>query len=193
MRRHPAFDGSAIDVAIEHRHEDRHAWRRQGAEAELGRRRGGAAEADDAVGGGDDEVGAQRRHPRRIAKEIGAPQRRDERDPEQRRPKPAQDQRRRDAGRDEDVAFGMDGRELTTNGIEDRHGERLEQGSLLAPNAAKVTAKRYGSSAASASCSAESARRSELSAPRRPRADGSTVRRRARRAPADPRAGRVRR
>src|SRR5579872_6592220 len=81
-----AFDGSPIDVAIEDRHEDRHPLQGRHAEAELGGRRGKASETDSAVGGRNDKVGSLGRDSRRIAKEIGAPQRDDEAKPAERRP-----------------------------------------------------------------------------------------------------------
>ena len=100
-----ALDRRAIHMAVEHRHEDRHALQRPHAEPELGRRRGEAGEADDAVGRRDDEIGADRRHAGGIAEEIGAPERRDEAEPAERRPNPPQDQRRDDEAGDEDIAL----------------------------------------------------------------------------------------
>src|SRR5271155_3008743 len=65
--RDTALDRGAIDVAVEDRHEDRHPLQRRHAEAEFGRRGSEAGETDDAVGGRNDEVAADRRHARRIA------------------------------------------------------------------------------------------------------------------------------
>ena len=56
------------------------------AEAELRRRHRIDDLADAAVGRRDDEALAHRRHPLRIAKEIGAPERRHGAEPAERRP-----------------------------------------------------------------------------------------------------------
>ena len=135
----PPLDRRAVHVAVEHRHEDRHPLQRLGAEAEFGRRRRRTGEGYDAVGRSDDQLGSERRHPRRIAEEIGAPQRRDQRDPAERRPDPEKDQRRRGEGGDEDVALRMDGRQLAAHGVDDRHGKSHGEAGVLAPIAAKVT------------------------------------------------------
>ena len=92
--RDAALDRRAVHVAIEDRHEDRHPLHRRHAEAELRRRRGEAGGTDDAVGRRDDEIAAERGDAGRIAEEVGAPQRRDEAEPAERRPDPPQDQRR---------------------------------------------------------------------------------------------------
>ena len=62
---HPPLHGRAIDVTVEHRHENRNARQRLRAQSEIGGRDGVAFEADAAVGRGHHEIGADRRHPRR--------------------------------------------------------------------------------------------------------------------------------
>ena len=75
---------------------------RLGAEAELGRRRGRGDRRDDAVGGADDQALAQRRHPRRVAEEIDAPDGQDE--PERREEAGEEEERQRRRGEAGDEA-----------------------------------------------------------------------------------------
>ena len=119
--RDAALHRGAIDVAVEDRHENRHPLHRRHAEAELRRRRGEAGGTDDAVGGRDDEVAADRGDAGRIAEEIRAPQRGDEAEPSKRRPQPPQDERRDGEAEDEEIAFRMDRRELTAQRFYDAH------------------------------------------------------------------------
>ena len=119
--RDAALHRGAIDVAVEDRHENRHPLHRRHAEAELRRRRGEAGGTDDAVGGRDDEVAADRGDAGRIAEEIRAPQRGDEAEPSERRPQPPQDERRDGEAEDEQIAFRMDRRELTAQRFYDAH------------------------------------------------------------------------
>ena len=134
----PPLDRRAVHVAVEHRHEDRDPLqrpRRRGRVRAAARR---AGEADHAVRRRDDEVGAQRRHARRIAEEIGAPQRRDQADPAERRPEPAENQRRRrrsrrrkSSPRDGSARAGREWISMT-----DMRDSRREAG-LMAPNRRK--------------------------------------------------------
>ena len=126
--RDAALDRRAIHVAIEYRHEDRHALQRRHAEAEFRRRRGKAGETDDAVSGRNDEVASHRRHARRIAKEIRAPQSRNEAKPAERRPHPPKDERRDGEAEDEQIAFRMNRDELAAQRFDDAHCNTRKHG-----------------------------------------------------------------
>src|SRR5215472_2431371 len=79
-------DRAAINVAVEHAHENRNARQWQFTKLELLRRDRADNLADPAVGRRHHEPLADRRYPRRIAKKISTPQCRDHADPAERWP-----------------------------------------------------------------------------------------------------------
>jgi hypothetical protein len=116
-----AADRRAIDVHVEHRHEDRDArdWLRRKpgrtigvGRLQLGRRRDLPDQRDQPVGRGDDQVAALRHYALRIAEEREHP----ERGEQQRPAEPADAEPDQDDQRDGDRAeaelapFGMDRR-----------------------------------------------------------------------------------
>ena len=92
MRSMRPDDRTAVHVAIEHAHENGNARQRPVAEIKFLRRRGVGDAADAAIGRRHHDALARRRHPLRIAEEIGAPERRQRRQPAERRPQPKQNQ-----------------------------------------------------------------------------------------------------
>ena len=82
------------------------------AEIELRRRYGTGDAAHASVGRRNNNPLTCRRHPRRIAEEIDAPQRRHRREPAERRPQPEQHQRHERECPDEGITLGMDRGEL---------------------------------------------------------------------------------
>src|SRR5579862_1531462 len=108
-------------MAIEHAHENGNARQRPRAEIELLRRQGIYNLAQAAVGRRHDDAVAHWRHPRWIAEEIRAPQRRNRADPAERRPEPKQYEAHQRKAADERIALRMDRRELRADGFDDRH------------------------------------------------------------------------
>src|SRR5271165_5365104 len=204
-------DRRAVHMAVEHRHENRDALQRPHAQSQLGGRAGEAGEADHAVGRRDHEIGADRRHARGIAEEIGAPKRGDQPQPAERIPQPPENQGDDREACDEEVALRMDRRESAAEGVDDAHGWELDgmRRALMAPNGANVTARpanrqRRGGGPGDRDFPARSrparpprpVRRPLFAASppqRRPRAGGSRARRKRLEAPAAPRASRARR
>src|SRR5882672_265230 len=117
----PAGGGAAIDVTVEHVHEDRDA--RQGALAEIELRRRHRVDdlAHAAVGGRDHQALARRRHPVGIAEEQRAPDCHDGADPAERRPEPEQKQARERKDADERQSFAMDRNDLPSDRRDNRH------------------------------------------------------------------------
>ena len=66
---HLAADRDALDVGVEDRKEDADALQRPLGQVQLGRWHRLLDEADQPVGGGDDDAGTGGRHPRRVAEE----------------------------------------------------------------------------------------------------------------------------
>src|SRR3569623_2135521 len=87
------------------------------AEAEFARRWRGCDLADRPVGRSDDEAVAHRRHPRRVAEEIDAPQRQHGPEPAERRPDPEQQQGHEREGANEGIALRRDRRALLAGGF----------------------------------------------------------------------------
>src|SRR6516225_11727516 len=87
-----AGDRAAINVAVEHAHENGDARERLLAERELLRRHRVGDSAYPSVGGSDDDAVANGRDVRGITEEIGAPGRCRGGEPAARRPEPEQDE-----------------------------------------------------------------------------------------------------
>src|ERR1700751_463891 len=108
-------DRAAIDVAVEHAHEDRDARQRPFAEFKLARRDHVHDLTDAAVRRRHHDLLSDRRYARRIAKKIYAPQRRDHAQPAKRRPYPEQNEGRHGKAGDERITFAVNWRQLLTN------------------------------------------------------------------------------
>ena len=89
--------------------------------AELRRRHRIGDEADAAVGRRDHEPFGDRRHARRVAEEIRAPERQHRAEPAERRPQDEQHEARERKAADERIAFRVDRRELRADGVDDGH------------------------------------------------------------------------
>src|SRR6185503_5059063 len=120
-------DRTAIHVAIEYAHENGDADERPLAEFKLLRWCRTGDTADTAVRRRHYDTFARRRHPRRIAEEIDAPERRHGGEPTERRPQPEQDDARQRKATDEGIALRMDRRQLRADGVDDRHCGSLGQ------------------------------------------------------------------
>src|SRR5215470_6567192 len=129
----PAGDGAAIDVTVEHVHEDRDA--RQGALAEIELRRWHRIDdlAHAAVGGRHHQALARRRHPVGIAEEQRAPDRHHGADPAEWRPQPEQDQAHERKDADERQPFAMDRNNLPSDRCDDRHAHSAALFRCLVP------------------------------------------------------------
>ena len=110
---HAAGERGAVHVAVEDAHEDADPRAGFGAEAELGGRRGGGDGGDDAVGGADDKAFARRGDPRRIAKEVDAPDGQDEADRRQRAGEEQERERHERERTDEAPALAVHGLDHT--------------------------------------------------------------------------------
>src|SRR5262245_43783559 len=117
----PAGDGAAIDMAVEHVHEDRNA--REGALAEIELRRWHRIDdlAHAAVGGCHHQALARRSYPIGIAEEQRTPDRHHSADPAERRPQPEQDQAHKRKDADERQPFAMDRNDLASDRRDNRH------------------------------------------------------------------------
>src|SRR5262249_35139319 len=123
-----ACQRTAVHMTVEHAHEDGNAGERPIAERQFLRRHGFNYATDCAVGGRDQKAVSLRRHPLRIAEEIGAPQRRDHRQPAERRPQPQENESYERESADERIALRMDRRELRTDRVDDGHDNREYSG-----------------------------------------------------------------
>src|SRR5262249_46421189 len=117
----PASDRRAVDVTIEHAHENGNAQQRPVAKAEFGRRDRIDDHGDTAVGRGDHDALAHRRDADGIAEEQRAPDREHGPDPAQRRPDPEQDQACKRKAADEGIALRVDRGNLRADRIGDGH------------------------------------------------------------------------
>ena len=139
---------AAVHVAVEHAHEDRDPRQRPVAEFELRRRHRIDDLADAAVRGRDHDALAHRRHPHRIAEEIGAPDRQHGPDPAERRPDPEQDQARQREHADEREAFAVDRARAGSGSRRRRTLRSLSCSRRLVRRAARSPAARRGAPAA---------------------------------------------
>jgi hypothetical protein len=108
-------------MAVEHAHEDGNARERPDAELEFLRRHRIGHAAHAAVGRRDQDAFSRWCNPRRIAEEIRAPERRDDREPAERRPQPQQHQRNERESADEGIALRMNRRKLRADRADDGH------------------------------------------------------------------------
>ncbi len=139
---------AAVHVAIEHAHEDRHPGQRPLAQFELLRRHRVRDAAHTPVGGSHQEPVAERRHPRGVAEEIRAPDRRQDAKPAEWRPQPEQQQAHQREGNDEAQALAVDRRQLGADGGKNRHVYSAASARSIGGPESSLSTERSGSSSA---------------------------------------------
>src|SRR5690606_19337755 len=114
-------DRRAVYVAGKDIHEDGDPHPVRTVESEFRRRGCGPYGRNHPVCRGNDEPVVHRRHPGRIAEEVGAPSRQQKADPEKRRPKDTKEDRTDNETGDEAVALPVDGHERFSDRVCETH------------------------------------------------------------------------
>jgi hypothetical protein len=121
----PSCGGTAVHMTIENAHEDRDPRQRPVAQAEFGWRQNTHDHGDAPIRGRHHDTVSHRRHADGIAEKQRAPDGQQRADPPQWRPQQEQDQAHEGKAADEEIAFGMNRRDLRANGIGYRHENSL--------------------------------------------------------------------
>src|SRR5262245_55318901 len=118
-------DRTAVNMAVEHAHEDRNARQWSVAEIKVGRRNRAGDLAYATICRRHHQAVPYRGHPRGIAEEIRAPDRCQRPEPSERAPEPKQDEARQCEGPDEGIPLRSYRNELRADRIIDRHAAIL--------------------------------------------------------------------